>query len=457
MSKHFIDGVKYLYDPTTKLRYEGEVKALDSKTFQPHGIGKLLGKEGQVIYEGIFKDGYIKEGRYYHEKGHLIYEGEFERGEFGGQGRLYDVNGELDYEGTFKDGLPNGLGRSYINGQVEYEGVFKDGLPHGLGRKFIEVENGFIIEEGQFENDILISPQKVDPAYLPPLPFVVIHKYDDQAPVYKFPALGEPCTEIAAFLTYDNHIIAKYIVPLDVDKKLANFFIDYHVENIISDREINGDGRCILTKWDNTPDIQVDVISNRISIKENYFISLVSELYPDVPQDILLKLKKEEAYSLLMINKSIGRVLSSAELMDMKNQVSKLLADEKRLAKIPEVLDRYENAKKTFESLNKPSKTFLREVNRDAANAFEKSKAQLESVSKELSNLKVIDRSDFLGQASAHIKAKKLIPLYQIGLDRLHTLLTNAVNGISNINDELHKTLTPKKSLQKERTITLER
>jgi hypothetical protein len=57
-------------------RYEGQLSG-DAA----HGIGKLFGREGQLIYEGMFANG-----------------------KYHGQGKLYDLTGKLLYAGTFTDG-----------------------------------------------------------------------------------------------------------------------------------------------------------------------------------------------------------------------------------------------------------------------------------------------------------------------------------------------------------------
>ena len=75
------------------------------------GFGKLYNKEGNVIYEGEFKDG-LFEGWGMTEK----YTGQFREGKYDGFGiymEFHDAKKDLVkfyYEGHFFDGLYNGFG-----------------------------------------------------------------------------------------------------------------------------------------------------------------------------------------------------------------------------------------------------------------------------------------------------------------------------------------------------------
>lgn len=99
-----------LYD----YKYEGETMSRRSNECKkpfPHGKGKLVDAEGNVVYEGDFlygiMDGY---GIYYGLNTNNVrckfYEGQFKYGKYNGKGKLFDEFGKCVYSGIFRRGEP---------------------------------------------------------------------------------------------------------------------------------------------------------------------------------------------------------------------------------------------------------------------------------------------------------------------------------------------------------------
>ena len=127
------------YNQDGILAYEGQY--LNGKKWDGKGYDKF----NNIIYELKNGKGLIKEFL----GNHLIYEGEYAKGERNGNGREYYSDGNLEYEGTFVNGKKNGNGKEYkINGKLEYEGTFLDGKRHGKGKEFYK--NGTIEFEGEY-------------------------------------------------------------------------------------------------------------------------------------------------------------------------------------------------------------------------------------------------------------------------------------------------------------------
>lgn len=438
---------RYLYDSTTKLRYQGEIKPRtdQTKSFQPHGEGRFYNDKGNTLYEGIFRDGQISSGRFYTDQGQLIYEGDFKNGDFHGYGKLFNHQGGVVYEGTFKDGIPYGIGRSFDEkGRVEYEGQFVKALRHGFGKLYDE--KGKVNSVGLFKDDSFKSVREVHPGYLPPAQLAQLVELEN-VPVYKFPSLGEPCNKQAASLVYQGQEISRYVIPDEADKALTENLIRLHAQQLITDP----DGTYSLTMWVNSPDEKTLVISD---LTKDYYRSKAAEHYTQAPQKAFEVLTYEESYSLVILNEIAEHNISSIELADIKNQVLSLKNDERRLAMVPDVLDRYEEAQLALDYLDKPIKSFLREVNKDAAAAYDNAKELVASIKDELSSFGIRDREDFLEQFSLHLKAKQAIPLHQIGWDKLNAVLDKAIGGLATVNQEVIKTMTTVKTMDISKTIT---
>ena len=93
------------------------------------------------------KDG---KGKEYDSDGHLIFEGEYLKGERNGKGKEYTVNiynygnkFSLIYEGYYLNGERNGKGKEYspYNGNLIYEGEYLKGEKNGKGKKYNDYGN----------------------------------------------------------------------------------------------------------------------------------------------------------------------------------------------------------------------------------------------------------------------------------------------------------------------------
>lgn len=102
------------------IAYYGEVK-----NGMANGRGTLYTKEGEVRYEGIFKENeYNETGILYNEDS--VYQGEFEKNEYEGEGTLYDLNGSREYEGEFHNGKKSGKGAIYNQNELVFTGNFQN-------------------------------------------------------------------------------------------------------------------------------------------------------------------------------------------------------------------------------------------------------------------------------------------------------------------------------------------
>ena len=67
-----------------------------------------------------------------------------------GEGQCFDQNGNLLYEGQWKNNLAHGMGTYIWNEGKKYEGEFMHGKKHGKGRFYL---NGELIYEGTWKFD----------------------------------------------------------------------------------------------------------------------------------------------------------------------------------------------------------------------------------------------------------------------------------------------------------------
>lgn len=126
--------------------YEGEYH-MDKRD----GKGKMMNKEGLVIYEGNFKEGMMNgKGVWRGEEG-FTYCGEMQKDKPNGKGiklgREYKI-----YDGIFVDGLYDGYGVLYKDGKMIYEGGFKEALRCGIGKEF-DQKDGILLHEGFYDDD----------------------------------------------------------------------------------------------------------------------------------------------------------------------------------------------------------------------------------------------------------------------------------------------------------------
>ena len=148
------------------LIFEGEY--LNGKR---NGKGKEYYKNGNILFEGIYKKGKRWEGKGYDPKGNikyeikygkgyikeydyinglLIFEGEYLNGEINGKGKEYDHKGNLIFEGNYINGVINGIGKEYDEGNLIFEGEYKNGKKNGRGIEYDK--NCKILFEGEYIN-----------------------------------------------------------------------------------------------------------------------------------------------------------------------------------------------------------------------------------------------------------------------------------------------------------------
>lgn len=136
------------------------------KNGQREGEGITFYDNGNIYFEGEFKNDERYKGTQYYENGDLMYEGYYNVDEFEGEGILYyPYSQEISFKGTFKDGKPF-RGISYKeDGTEEKKTKIIDGDYYTFGRTFYEY--GYEEYEGYFKNGIyhgegiLKNPEKI--------------------------------------------------------------------------------------------------------------------------------------------------------------------------------------------------------------------------------------------------------------------------------------------------------
>ncbi len=137
-----------------EISYDDFIYYGGTKNNKPHGLGKVVTKNGITLFEGNFVNNvWSGFGKLYYDDGSIQYSGNFENNQFNGFGNLYSPNGTLTYTGYFQNDKPHGNGISYYeNGVVFVEGVFSNGLVNGYGKAYRE--DGTLGYEGNFVNDL---------------------------------------------------------------------------------------------------------------------------------------------------------------------------------------------------------------------------------------------------------------------------------------------------------------
>lgn len=140
-----LNGKGMHYYKSKEIKYMGDL--VDGMA---HGYGVKY-KKGRVLeYRGEFQNNYFHgKGQKYKYYG-IIYEGEFDSGEFEGHGILFHSNRKIAYKGSFENGKCNGYGEYYDSkGRLKYKGMFYNNMFHGEGFYY----NNKKILQGVFEND----------------------------------------------------------------------------------------------------------------------------------------------------------------------------------------------------------------------------------------------------------------------------------------------------------------
>ncbi len=128
-----------------------------TKNNKPHGLGKIIDKNGIVLFKGNYTnntwDGF---GALYYSDGTLQYVGDFKDNNYNGKGISYYKNGSIFIDGTFENGKANGFCKIYCeDGSLGYEGECKNDLPFGRGTHFYV--NGNKMYEGFFDENGLLD------------------------------------------------------------------------------------------------------------------------------------------------------------------------------------------------------------------------------------------------------------------------------------------------------------
>ena len=157
----FVNGEKngkgkeyYVYSSSeNKLFFEGEYK-----NGKKNGKGKEYAlNNGQVTFDGYYKNGYKLKGKEYYENGKLFFEGDYRYGKkWNGKG--YDKSGNIIFiinngKGFIKEYF-NYFDKDYSNYSnketLKYEGEYLNGEKHGKGKEYNPY--GEIIFEGEYLN-----------------------------------------------------------------------------------------------------------------------------------------------------------------------------------------------------------------------------------------------------------------------------------------------------------------
>jgi len=86
------------------------------------------------------------EGQLVDSDGNLVYEGQWKDDHYEGKGRLVGRGTDwIKYEGEFRGGRMEGFGEILFKDGKRYKGQFINDVPHGKGRMFLrnnQVQNG---------------------------------------------------------------------------------------------------------------------------------------------------------------------------------------------------------------------------------------------------------------------------------------------------------------------------
>lgn len=100
-----------------------------------HGKGKLFFRNN-LMYEGEFDRGnFVENGKIIKLNG-KYYIGQFKGIKIEGKGILFNKDNTICYEGEFLNNKMHGFGKLYAESGYYYEGEFKEDLEDGKGRNF---------------------------------------------------------------------------------------------------------------------------------------------------------------------------------------------------------------------------------------------------------------------------------------------------------------------------------
>ena len=176
---HYMDSALEGYEPTDK----NVVMYCDSEPYPFNGMVRFYYENGQLIYEGNYKDGYpdtlnnieessdddypaakstdsmptsAKPSTQHLDKDIVMY---YEGNPFNGMVRFYYQSGQLKHEGNYQDGKRDGLLKGWHeNGQLESENNYKDGKSHGSGWWYFQ--NGQLNWESNCKDGVFVGIQR---------------------------------------------------------------------------------------------------------------------------------------------------------------------------------------------------------------------------------------------------------------------------------------------------------
>ena len=121
------------------IKYNGGYKKI-ATSILPHGRGRLVKANGEVLYDGHWKDGYCDGYGVLYDifSGVKMYAGNFVKGLYQGKGTAYNDEGKKIYAGEFMSNMMFGKGTKYCphTGKKTYRGEFAFGLRSGIGTSF---------------------------------------------------------------------------------------------------------------------------------------------------------------------------------------------------------------------------------------------------------------------------------------------------------------------------------
>ena len=121
-----------------------------NENYEMEGYGQYYLKEENVMAEGIWERGELKQARIFFPNGD-IYEGEMSNSVYNGRGKLITHNKD-EYIGEFVDGEKSGRGKMIFEDKAEYNGFFSHNNFNGEGN--IKWNNG-IEYRGNFSDNQL--------------------------------------------------------------------------------------------------------------------------------------------------------------------------------------------------------------------------------------------------------------------------------------------------------------
>ena len=142
-SEYFLKKIFFLIDTRTKYKIAKYNKRLQNK-LDSKFIDYILFSGRYIIKQS---NGIIQE--YDIKTNHLLYEGEYKKGQKNGKGKEYYEYNKIKFEGEYLKGKKNGKGKEYYdNGFLLFEGEYSDGYRNGKGKEYYF--NGRMLFEGEY-------------------------------------------------------------------------------------------------------------------------------------------------------------------------------------------------------------------------------------------------------------------------------------------------------------------